>query len=85
MPEVIIYVTPSCPYCVRAKSLFDKLGILYQTIDVSTDPTLRNEMVHHSGGRTTVPQIFINGTHIGGSDDLHALYQAGTLDQYLKS
>jgi glutaredoxin 3 len=82
-PEVIIHTTPICPYCVRAKSLFDKLGISYKEIDVSHDPATRQEMVSLSGGRTSVPQIFINGTHIGGCDDLYNIYQAGKLDQYL--
>ena len=83
MPQVIIYVTPNCPYCVRAKTLFDKLGIPYTVVDVSTDDTLREEMVKRSGGRTSVPQIFIDDIHIGGSDDLYALYKAGGLDKYL--
>jgi glutaredoxin 3 len=84
MPEVIIYVTPICPYCTRAKALFDKLGIPYTVIDISESNELRQEMISRSGGRTTVPQIFINDVHIGGSDDLYALYQAGQLEQYLK-
>lgn len=83
MPNVVIYVTPICPYCTRAKALFDKLGVSYETIDVSTDPALRQQMTERSNGRTTVPQIFINGIHIGGSDDLYALYRAGKLDEYL--
>lgn len=83
MPKVIINVTPNCPYCVRAKSLFDKLDIPYTIVDVSRDEALRQEMVKRSGGRTSVPQIFIDDTHIGGSDDLHALYKAGGLDKYL--
>lgn len=83
MPNIIINVTPNCPYCVRAKALFDKLGVPYTIIDVSTDDALRQDMVKRSGGRTSVPQIFINDTHIGGSDDLYALYTAGNLDKYL--
>jgi len=82
-PEVIIYVTPICPYCVRAKALFDKLDVPYTEIDVSTSVDLRQEMITRSGGRTSVPQIFINGTHIGGSDELYSVYQAGDLDHYL--
>lgn len=84
MPEVIIYVTPICPYCVRAKALFDKLGVSYTTIDVSTNSALRQEMISRSGGRTSVPQIFIGDTHIGGSDELYDLYQSGNLMKYLK-
>jgi len=83
MPNVIINVTPHCPYCVRAKALFDKLGVSYTTIDVSTDDALRQDMVKRSGGRTSVPQIFINDTHIGGCDDLYALYKTGGLEKYL--
>jgi glutaredoxin 3 len=83
MPEVIINVTPNCPYCVRAKALFDKLGVSYKIVDVSTDTAIRQNMVNRSGGRTSVPQIFIDDTHIGGCDDLYALYNTGNLDQYL--
>jgi glutaredoxin 3 len=83
MTKVIIYVTPSCPYCVRAKALFDKLGIPYTVIDVSGDDVLRQEMVKQSGGRTSVPQIFIDDIHIGGCDDLYALHKAGGLSKYL--
>ena len=83
MTDVTIYVTPICPYCVRAKALFDKLGLAYKTIDVSATPDLRQEMMERSGGRTSVPQIFINGTHIGGCDDLYALHHEGRLKQYL--
>lgn len=83
MAQVIIYVTPVCPYCVRAKSLFDKLGVPYTIIDVSTDDALRQEMVERAGGRTSVPQIFIDDAHIGGCDDLYALHKAGNLDKYL--
>lgn len=82
-PEVIIHVTPICPYCIRAKALFDKLGISYKEIDVSQSTALRQEMVKLSGGRTSVPQIFINGIHIGGCDDLYNIYQSGDFDQYL--
>jgi glutaredoxin 3 len=83
MPEVVIYVTPICPYCVRAKALFDKLGVTYTGIDISTNPDLRQEMMSRSGGRTSVPQIFIGETHIGGSDDLYDLHQSGNLTKYL--
>lgn len=83
MSEALIYVTPICPYCIRAKVLLDKLGIPYQTIDVSMDVDLREEMVKLAGGRTSVPQIFIDDIHIGGCDDLYALHQAGGLKQYI--
>jgi glutaredoxin 3 len=83
LPEVIIYVTPICPYCVRAKALFDKLEVPYTVIDVSTDTKLREEMVTLAGGRTSVPQIFIGDDHIGGFDDLYALYKSGELDNII--
>ena len=82
MPEAIIYVTPFCPYCVRAKTLLEKLGIPYQVIDISAQSDLREEMVKLAGGRTSVPQIFIDGAHLGGCDDLYALHQAGELNKY---
>lgn len=82
MAEVIIYTTKVCPYCVRAKNLLSRKGVEYQEIDASDD-TVRQEMVHKAGGMRTVPQIFIGGKHIGGSDDLHALDQKGELDKLL--
>lgn len=84
MANVIIYSTPVCPYCDRAKALLKKKGQEYKVIDVSIDPALREEMMQKSGGRRTVPQVFINGKHIGGFDDLYALDQRGALDSLLK-
>lgn len=83
MPEIVIYTTPICPYCVRAKHLFDQKGVTYQEVDISQDAQLREDMLNKSGGRRTVPQIFINGQHVGGCDDLYALEQAGALDRLL--
>lgn len=83
MAEILIYVTPVCPYCVRAKALFDTLGVAYTIIDVSKNDALRAEMVQKAGGRTSVPQIFINNHHIGGCDDLYALHASGQLDHHL--
>lgn len=83
MLKATIYVTPICPYCVRAKALLDKLNIAYEEIDVSSNHEIRQEMVSLAGGRTSVPQIFIEGDHIGGCDDLYALHQAGGLQKYL--
>jgi glutaredoxin 3 len=83
MINVTLYVTPICPYCVRAKALFNKLGIEYQTIDVSATPELRQEMMTRAGGKTSVPQIFIDDIHIGGCDDLYEQYNEGKLRQYL--
>ncbi|CAA7616919.1 glutaredoxin 3 [Magnetospirillum sp. UT-4] len=83
MPDVEIYTTRICPYCVRAKRLLEKKGVGYREIDVSTDAALRDAMVARAGGRQTVPQIFVNGTHVGGCDDLYALEAEGGLDPLL--
>ncbi|MBX9805094.1 MAG: glutaredoxin 3 [Alphaproteobacteria bacterium] len=83
MTKVIIYTTPQCYYCVKAKKLFDKLDVPYLLCDVSEDVDLRKEMLERSGGRTSVPQIFIGDAHIGGFDDLYALYKAGNLAKHL--
>lgn len=83
MAEIEIYTTFMCPYCARAKALLDKKGQSYTEIDVSYDAAKREEMTRKAGGRRTVPQIWINGQHIGGSDDLYALEQAGKLDPLL--
>lgn len=77
-----IYTTPICPYCIRAKRLLDGKGATYTEIDVMTDPVKRSEMTQRSG-RRTVPQIFIGAEHVGGSDELYALEQAGRLDAML--
>lgn len=83
MPDVTIYATMFCPYCARAKRLLESKGVKYTEIDVDVTIGAREEMVQRSGGRRTVPQIFINGTHVGGCDDLHALERAGKLDAML--
>ena len=83
MAQVEIYSTLFCPYCARAKSLLEKKGVAYVNIDVIEDTSKRQEMVARSGGRQTVPQIFIDGQHIGGSDELTALDRAGKLDAKL--
>lgn len=83
MAEVVIYTTPFCPYCSRAKRLLDGKGVRYQEIDLYAEPGRRDEMVSRSGGRTTVPQVFIDGTPYGGSDDIHALDHQGKLDALL--
>ena len=82
MAKVEIYTTMWCGYCARAKSLLEKKGAAYQEMDVMEDAAKRSEMRERSK-RTTVPQIFINGQHIGGSDELAALEQAGKLDALL--
>lgn len=83
MRPVEIYTTPYCGYCAMAKRLLDRKGVPYSEIDVSADPSLRAAMVQRANGRRTVPQIFIGKTHVGGSDDLHALDHAGKLDPML--
>ena len=83
MRPVEIYTTPFCGYCAMAKRLLDRKSVAYREIDVSADPDLRATMVQRANGRRTVPQIFIGATHVGGSDDLHALDHAGKLDPLL--
>jgi glutaredoxin 3 len=82
MARIEIYTTPFCGYCARAKGLLDKKGAAYEEMDVMMDERKRTEMRERSK-RSTVPQIFINGQHIGGSDELAALEQAGKLDPLL--
>jgi glutaredoxin 3 len=85
MPEIIIYTTQTCPYCIHAKTLLNSKGITDITeIDVSGNEDLRAEMMKKAGGRRTVPQIFIGGTHVGGFDDMNALDKQGKLDALLK-
>lgn len=80
--RVAVYVTDYCPYCTRAKSLLDKRGIAYDLIDVSNDHEKRAWLVSTTR-RRTVPQIFIDGTPIGGSDELHELDRNGKLAQMM--
>jgi len=82
MAKIEIYTTPFCGYCARAKGLLDSKGAAYEEMDVMMDEKKRSEMRERSR-RSTVPQIFINGQHIGGSDELAALEQAGKLDPML--
>jgi glutaredoxin 3 len=83
MAKVEIYSTPICPYCARAKALLKKKGVAYEDIDVMADGARRDEMIQRAGGLYTVPQIFIDGVHVGGSDELAALDHAGKLDPLL--
>ena len=82
MAKVEIYTTPFCGYCARAKGLLEQKGAAYDEMDVMEDSAKRGEMRERSK-RSTVPQIFINGQHIGGSDELAALDRAGKLDSLL--
>lgn len=83
MKAVEIYTTPSCPYCHAAKRLLAKKGASYSEIDVSRDAAQRVTMTKRANGGRTVPQIFIGGAHVGGSDELHILDHAGKLDPLL--
>ena len=83
MRPVEIYTTQICPYCAAAKRLLDRKGVKYREIDVGRDAGQREKMIQRANGRRTVPQIFIGQVHVGGSDDLHALEQAGKLDPLL--
>ena len=83
MKTVEIYTTQTCPYCVAAKQLLRKKGVTYTEIDVGRDPALRQAMTRRAQGGRTVPQIFIDGSHVGGCDDLYALERAGGLDPLL--
>ena len=83
MAKIEIYTTPICPYCMRAKALLKRKGVAFDEIDVTMIPGAREEMVNRSGGKRTVPQIFIAGEGIGGSDELYALESQGTLDRLL--
>jgi glutaredoxin 3 len=83
MAKVEMYSTMFCPYCARARNLLQRKGVSFTDIDVDAEPQRREEMVKRAGGGYTVPQIFINGEHIGGSDDLMALENAGKLDAKL--
>lgn len=85
MAEVIIYRTNYCYYCDMAKRLFDELGVEYEQIDVTDDAEARQRMVELSGGKRTVPQIFIDGTPVGGFTDLQALHRSGKLDELLEA
>jgi glutaredoxin 3 len=82
-PEVVIYTTSWCPYCRRAKALLEKKGVDYFEIDLGKGPERRREMIARAGGRASVPQIFIRGRGIGGSDELRALEAADQLDRLL--
>lgn len=82
MPTVVIYSTAICPYCVAAKNLLAKKGVSYDEIRIDREPGKREEMVARAK-RTSVPQIFIGDTHVGGFDDMVALDRAGGLDPLL--
>jgi glutaredoxin 3 len=81
--EVVMYSTAWCPYCDRARALLKRKGVSYTEIKVDEEPEQRAAMLQRSGGRRSVPQIFIGTRHIGGYDDMYALDRAGELDSLL--
>lgn len=83
MTRVEIYTSPLCGYCHMAKRLLSSKGVSFEEVDLAQQPDKRAEMVQRANGGRTVPQIFIGGQHVGGSDDLHALERAGKLDALL--
>ncbi len=83
MTEIVVYSKEVCPYCVKAKNLLNRKGAVFKEIKITDDVT-KEEMIKKSGGRMTVPQIFIGDFHVGGCDDLYALDAAGKLDELLK-
>ncbi|MGH7052952.1 MAG: glutaredoxin 3 [Stellaceae bacterium] len=83
MAQVELYTTLFCPYCARARTLLKKKGVAYTDIDINEHPEKRAEMLERAHGHYTVPQIFIDGEHIGGSDELVALDRKGELDRKL--
>lgn len=83
MAKVEIYTAPLCGYCARAKALLQRKGVAFEETDISMVPGARDKMVERANGLRTVPQIFIDGKHVGGSDDLLALDRDGQLDPLL--
>jgi glutaredoxin 3 len=83
MPKIEIYTQPFCGYCSRAKKILDRKGVDYEEIDIMEHPARRPEMVERADGRTSTPQIFIDGEGIGGCDDMMALDLDGELDAKL--
>ena len=83
MPDITIYTTAVCPYCLRAKALLREKNLTFKEIAVDGNPEARREMTLRAGGRKTVPQIFFDGVHIGDCDELHELDRNGKLDKLL--
>ncbi|NJM57553.1 MAG: glutaredoxin 3 [Synechococcales cyanobacterium RU_4_20] len=84
MAKIEIYTWTRCPFCIRAKGLLDGKGVEYTEYVIDGDEAARNQMAKLTGGQKSVPQIFIDGQHIGGCDDIHALDRKGELDPLLK-
>jgi glutaredoxin 3 len=79
-PDIVMYSGGWCPYCMRARTLLERKGLRFREIKVDEDPAERVAMLERTGGRRTVPQIFIGDRHVGGFDELHALDRSGELD-----
>lgn len=82
-PDIVLYSSSWCGYCARARALLERKGIAFREVKVDENPADRAAMLARSGGRRTVPQIFIGDRHVGGSDELHALDRSGELDTML--
>ena len=85
MANVEIYTKPTCGFCHMAKRLLASKGVSFAEVNISAQPERRSEMIQRAGGRSTVPQIFIGGKHVGGCDDLMGLERGGKLDALLAS
>ena len=83
MAHVEIYATMFCPFCYQAKHLLDSKGVEYEEVDITMNPIGRRKMMERAGGRHSVPQIFIDGQHVGGCDELYALEAEGKLEALL--
>jgi glutaredoxin 3 len=79
-PDIVVYSTGWCPYCVRARALLERKGLPFREIKIDENPAEREAMLARSSGRRTVPQIFVGDYHVGGFDELYALDKAGKLD-----
>jgi glutaredoxin 3 len=84
-PEIVMYSSAWCPYCVRARALLERKGLAFREVKIDQDPAGRDAMLARSGGRRTVPQIFVGDFHVGGFDDLYALDKAGKLDELIST
>lgn len=85
MTEIVMYSSPICPFCTRARALLRRKAVDFKEIDVLADSKHKTEMIEKAGGRRTVPQIFVGKIHVGGCDELMALEQKGELDPLLDS
>lgn len=84
MNKIIIYSSEHCPYCTRAKDLLRSLNLAFEELRIDADPKLIQEMLNKTGGKKTIPQIFINDKHVGGFDNLQNIVEKDELESYLK-